>query len=78
MKAFNYFILCCALLIGLVSCAQAESTTEMNQATLEQTEWTKSVPTKYLSSAEHQGTLWKLTYESKDYAGNGEPVDKTN
>ena len=69
-------LLLCVLLVVMASSVLGETTAEMNKMQLEQTGWTKSVPSEYLSPAEHQGTLWEITYESKDYAGNGETVNK--
>ena len=41
-----------------------------------QTGFTEQVPSAYLTSADKQGTVQRIEYESKDYAGNGEAIAK--
>ena len=43
----------------------------------EQTGWTTSVPSGYLSAASEQGSVVPLAYTSRDYAGNEAEINKT-
>ena len=42
-----------------------------------QTGWTEAVPTDYKEPSGHPGTVERLDYATKDYAGNGEDIQKT-
>ena len=44
--------------------------------TMEQTGMTAPVPSAYLSTAQQQGTVQRIEYASKDYAGSGADVTK--
>ncbi|MCM1218120.1 MAG: hypothetical protein NC548_26845, partial [Lachnospiraceae bacterium] len=48
-----------------------------NLQTIEQTGWTKSVPSEYFASASEQGSVVPIDYAAKDYAGNGADITKT-
>lgn len=52
------------------------STEQVKTIHIEQTGWTSSVPSEYLSPAEHSGSIQEIVYASKDYAGDGEAVTK--
>ena len=61
--------------------ASEEPKTQMITTTLptnmEQTGWTNAVPDEYLKPAAHPGTVERLDYATKDYAGNGGDIQKT-
>ena len=49
---------------------------ETEEAAMEQTGWTTAVPQKYFAAASEQGTVERVEYASKDYAGNSADVTK--
>ena len=46
-------------------------------ADMEQTGLTDDVPAEYLTPTAHQGTVERLDYATKDYAGGGADIQKT-
>ncbi len=42
-----------------------------------QTGWTEPVPAEYLRTSSHPGTVERLDYATKDYAGDGSDITKT-
>ena len=44
---------------------------------MEQTGWSKAVPSSYMGAASNQGSITRIEYDSRDYAGNGAAVTKT-
>lgn len=48
-----------------------------NNINIPQTGWTDSVPSEYLSAASEQGSVDRIDYDSKDYAGSGQDITKT-
>lgn len=44
---------------------------------LPQTGWTEAVPAAYKAASSHPGTVERLDYETKDYAGSGGDITKT-
>jgi len=49
---------------------------EGDKEMIEQTGFTSAVPSEYLRQNEHGGTVYQLTYQSKDYAGNNSDIEK--
>ena len=49
---------------------------ETEEAAMEQTGWTAAVPQEYFAAASEQGTVERVEYASKDYAGNSADVTK--
>ena len=47
------------------------------QTQVPQTGWTTAVPAEYKAAAQHPGTVERLDYATKDYAGNGGDIQKT-
>lgn len=47
------------------------------KSALPQTGFTKSVPSEYTTAAQQRGTVERLDYASKDYAGNSADITKT-
>ena len=47
------------------------------QTEVPQTGWTTAVPAEYKAAAQHPGTVERLDYATKDYAGNGGDIQKT-
>jgi len=66
------------ILIMTLICGTVNSGTKTAAAAakLPQTGNTVTVPEKYQKQAKEKGTIKKLTYRSKDYAGNGSVVEK--
>ena len=50
---------------------------EGDKKMIEQTGFTSAVPSEYFEQNEHGGTVYQLTYHSKDYAGNNSDIEKT-
>ena len=44
---------------------------------MEQTGYTVAVPSSYKTASDYPGTVTRLDYDSKDYAGNGAAITKT-
>ena len=44
--------------------------------TKDQTGWTSAIPSGFLSTAKQQGTITRIVYDSKDYAGDGRTIKK--
>ena len=55
----------------------AASAHEVKTIGIPQTGWSDTVPAEYKTSASRKGTVIRLDYESKDYAGNEAPITKT-
>ena len=51
--------------------------TNISEETIPQTGWTESVPSEYKAASAHPGTVERLDYTSKDYAGSGGDITKT-
>lgn len=51
---------------------------EVKTIGIPQTGWSKTVPAEYKTPASRKGTVIRLDYESKDYAGNEAPITKTS
>ena len=49
---------------------------ENNSSVLEQTGFTDQVPSSYLNESQHGGTIQRIDYASKDYAGSGSDITK--
>ena len=47
------------------------------EASIPQTGWTAAVPAAYKAAATRQGTVERLDYETKDYARDSAPIQKT-
>ena len=57
---------------------EPEHKEETNMAQkIPQTGMTKSVPSFYMTPTSKQGTVERITYDSENYAGNGEAIQKT-
>ena len=50
---------------------------EVKTIGIPQTGWSQTVPSQYKQTASMQGTVVRLDYESKNYAGNEAPITKT-
>ena len=44
---------------------------------MEQTGWSKAMPSSYMGAASNQGSITKIEYDSRDYARNDAAVTKT-
>ena len=55
----------------------AASAHEVKTTGIPQTGWSDTVPAEYKTPASRKGTVIRLDYESKDYAGNEAPITKT-
>ena len=86
VKTIITICLLCALLL-LTACGRqtgGNETVKVNNSNnnvkaidIEQTGFTRAVPSEYLQAAAHPGTIEKLRYETKDYAGRGGDTVKT-
>ena len=55
----------------------SDVTSSDNKETMEQTGYTVAVPSSYKTASDYPGTVTRLDYDSKDYAGNGAAITKT-
>ena len=58
-------------------CPAWSSRGNSRQTSIPQTGWTTAVPAAYRTAAEHPGTVERLDYDTKDYAGGGIDIRKT-
>ncbi len=56
---------------------QNETHSAASALTIPQTGFTEAVPSNYQNTASQCGTVTRIDYESKDYAGSGSPITKT-
>lgn len=82
------FIFAACLLFSACAAAEAKSIAGEQSSSEEiasdaaavcipQTGWTTAVPAEYKAPASHSGTVERLDYATKDYAGNGGDIQKT-
>ena len=92
MKRFLKKVLCILMsLLVLCGCSQNTDNQEpsekdnsedgkvdqLNSIDIPQTGYTETVPQEYKNKAEHQGTVERLDYESKDYVRDSSVITKT-
>lgn len=56
---------------------ESNSPQETEVEHMEQTGWSKAVPSSYMGAATNQGSITRIEYDSRDYAGNDTAVTKT-
>ena len=76
---FLLFIMLVFTAAGSVFCLHINTASahEVKTIGIPQTGWSKTVPAEYKTPASRKGTVIRLDYESKDYAGNEAPITKT-
>ena len=57
---------------------QPDETSGESAISIPQTGWTEAVPAAYKAASSHPGTVERLDYATKDYAGSGGDITKTS